>query len=72
MVFLSLTNKNLDNLCIIGIKSRGDILSERIVNKINKLTKSSVKNGYIDVTFYRDDFLKSFLDSGLLINNNNY
>ena len=52
-------NKNLDNLYIIGIKSRGDVLSERIVKKIYKFTKIKVKNGYIDVTFYRDDFLSN-------------
>jgi pyrimidine operon attenuation protein/uracil phosphoribosyltransferase len=52
-------NKNLDNLYIVGIKSRGDVLSERIVEKIYKFTKIKVKSGYIDVTFYRDDFLSN-------------
>ena len=52
-------NKNLENVCIIGIKSRGDVLAERIVDKILKITKSKVKSGYIDVTFYRDDFMSN-------------
>jgi len=52
-------NKNLENICIIGIKSRGDVLAERIVEKILKITKSKVKSGYIDVTFYRDDFMSN-------------
>ena len=49
-------NKILDNICIIGIRSRGDIISERIVNKINKISNNKIKSGHIDVTFYRDDF----------------
>ena len=52
-------NKDLDKLCIIGIKSRGDILSERIHEKIYEFTKIKIKQGYIDVTFYRDDFLSN-------------
>ena len=52
-------NKNLDKVCMIGIKSRGDILSERIVKKIYELTNTKLKSGYIDVTFYRDDFLSN-------------
>jgi len=52
-------NKILDNLCIIGIRSRGDIISERIVDIINKVSNKKIKNGHIDVTFYRDDFLSN-------------
>ena len=52
-------NKNLENICVIGIKSRGDVLAERIVKKIFKITKLKVKSGYIDVTFYRDDFMSN-------------
>tara|TARA_Y100001970_G_scaffold18881_1_gene21153 strand:- start:701 stop:1249 length:549 start_codon:yes stop_codon:yes gene_type:complete len=52
-------NKDLKNICIVGIKSRGDILAARIVEKILKLTKVKVKSGCIDVTFYRDDFMSN-------------
>ena len=52
-------NKITDNLCIVGIRSRGDIISGRIVNKINKIYNKKIKSGYIDVTFYRDDFLSN-------------
>jgi len=52
-------NNDLNRLCIIGIKSRGDVLSSRIVDKIYQLSNIKVKNGSIDVTFYRDDFLSN-------------
>ena len=52
-------NKNLDKLCIIGIRSRGDVLSYRVVEKINKIKGCKIKSGHIDVTFYRDDFMSN-------------
>jgi pyrimidine operon attenuation protein / uracil phosphoribosyltransferase len=52
-------NINLDKVCIIGIRSRGDVLASRINELIRKQTSSKVKLGYIDVTFYRDDFLSN-------------
>ena len=52
-------NINLDELCIIGIQSRGDILSNRIVDLINKNKSCKIKSGHIDVTFYRDDFMSN-------------
>jgi pyrimidine operon attenuation protein/uracil phosphoribosyltransferase len=52
-------NTNLDELCIIGIHSRGDILSYRIVDLINNKKSCKIKSGHIDVTFYRDDFMSN-------------
>ena len=52
-------NNNLKNICIIGIKSRGDIIANRIVEKILEIKGEKIESGYIDVTFYRDDFLSN-------------
>jgi len=52
-------NNNLKNICVIGIKSRGDIIANRIVEKIIEIKGKEVESGYIDVTFYRDDFLSN-------------
>ena len=52
-------NNNLDLLCVIGIRSRGDILSYRIVDEINRIKRCKIKSGHIDVTFYRDDFMSN-------------
>tara|TARA_X000000368_G_scaffold331986_1_gene269136 strand:+ start:125 stop:661 length:537 start_codon:yes stop_codon:yes gene_type:complete len=52
-------NNNLKNICIIGIKSRGDIIANRIVKKILEIKGEKIESGYIDVTFYRDDFLSN-------------
>ena len=50
-------NNKLKNLCIIGIKSRGDVIAKRIVDKIFEIKGKKIESGHIDVTFYRDDFL---------------
>jgi len=52
-------NNNLKNICVIGIKSRGDIIANRIIDKIIEIKGKKVESGYIDVTFYRDDFLSN-------------
>ena len=49
-------NSNLDNLAIIGIRTRGDIIAKRIHSIIKDISKENVESGTLDVTFYRDDF----------------
>ena len=50
-------NNNLDNIAIVGIRTRGDIIAKRIVQLIKKITKrNNIISGTLDVTFYRDDF----------------
>ncbi|MFH1613343.1 MAG: bifunctional pyr operon transcriptional regulator/uracil phosphoribosyltransferase PyrR [bacterium] len=48
-------NKKIENIVIIGIKERGDILAKRIANCINQIEKAKISIGSLDITFYRDD-----------------
>lgn len=48
-------NHGADNLCLIGIKTRGVPLAERISKNINLLENKSVPVGSLDITLYRDD-----------------
>ena len=48
---------NISNVAIIGIRTRGEIVAKRILEKIEKNTKQTLKYGVLDVTFHRDDFL---------------
>jgi len=43
------------NLVIVGIRKRGAILAERIAKKIEKITKTEILFGALDITLYRDD-----------------
>ena len=47
---------DFSNTVIIGIQPRGIYLAQRIVSYLNKLLKSNIQYGKLDITFYRDDF----------------
>lgn len=49
-------NNGTKNLVIIGIRTRGVFLAERIKSEIKKLTKKDIPSGILDITLYRDDF----------------
>lgn len=48
-------NNGSDNMCIIGIKTRGVPLAKRVSEKIQAITGVSVPVGELDITMYRDD-----------------
>lgn len=52
-------NKDINNIVLLGIKSRGDILAERIKDRIEELEKISLPLETIDITYYRDDIDKT-------------
>ncbi len=47
-----------ENVAIIGIRTRGVFLAERIWKKIKEEEKVELKKGTIDIALYRDDFFK--------------
>ena len=49
-------NSNLDNLAIVGIRTRGDVIARRIHAIFQNILKTKLELGTLDVTFYRDDF----------------
>jgi pyrimidine operon attenuation protein/uracil phosphoribosyltransferase len=48
-------NKGIGDLVLIGIKSRGEVLAERLAAKIKEIEGKDVPHGALDITFYRDD-----------------
>src|SRR5690349_16348997 len=48
-------NKGLSDLCLIGIRTRGAFLAERINQAIKQIEGQSVAVGVLDITLYRDD-----------------
>lgn len=54
-------NKGVEDVVIIGIKTRGIPLANRIVDKIKLFEGVEVPIGTIDITFYRDDLQKKSL-----------
>ena len=50
-----LDNKGVNNLVVVGIKTRGEYLGKRILKKVSKILKKDIPFGTIDITLYRDD-----------------
>ena len=48
-------NDGADNVCLIGVKRRGDPLAQRIAGKIEAIEQVRVPVGTLDITLYRDD-----------------
>jgi pyrimidine operon attenuation protein/uracil phosphoribosyltransferase len=48
-------NRGIDDLMIVGIRSRGVPIGERIAKEIEALEGAPVAFGIIDITLYRDD-----------------
>ncbi len=51
-------NKGVDDVVILGIKTRGIPLANRIAQKIKQIENIDIPVSMIDITFYRDDLIK--------------
>ena len=49
-------HESLEQLAIIGIRTRGEFIGRRIADLLAGLDGNEIKFGTVDVTFYRDDF----------------
>ena len=49
-------NKGADNIALVGIVTRGDLLAKMLVHKIEEIEGVKVPLGKLDISFYRDDF----------------
>ncbi|TCK98110.1 pyrimidine operon attenuation protein/uracil phosphoribosyltransferase [Natranaerovirga hydrolytica] len=48
-------NKGVDDIVILGIKTRGVPLANRIVSKMERFEEEKIPFDVLDITFYRDD-----------------
>jgi len=48
-------NKGIDNLVLVGIKTRGIYLAKRIAARLKQLEGAEVAVGELDISLYRDD-----------------
>ena len=48
-------NKGVDGLMLVGIRTRGVPLAQRLAAMIKEQEKVEVPVGILDITFYRDD-----------------
>lgn len=55
-------NKGIEDVILIGIKTRGIPIANRIASRIEKIEGKKVSTGEMDITSYRDDLKKVQLD----------
>lgn len=48
-------NKGIEECILVGIKTRGAFLAERLAEKIEHIEGGPIKTGELDITLYRDD-----------------
>lgn len=53
-------NEGCENLAIVGIVTRGDLLAKELVDRIREIEGVDVPLGSLDISFYRDDFQTHF------------
>ncbi len=51
-------NRGVENLVVLGIRTRGVPIAERIIDKIYEIEHKRLPLGILDVTMYRDDVFK--------------
>lgn len=48
-------NKDIENIAVVGIRTRGAFLAERLAKKIKDIERKELPVGVLDITLYRDD-----------------
>ena len=62
-------HKGIEDVVLVGIKTRGVPIADRIGKKIQQIEGASVNTGEVDITLYRDDLKK--IDVDPVINGSN-
>ena len=55
------SSSDFKNIALVGIKTRGEFLANRIQSTIKNLQSIDIPLGTIDITFHRDDFSDKFI-----------
>lgn len=60
-------NKGIDNCILIGIRTRGIYLANRLKERIQQIEGKSIGIGELDITMYRDDLSQKTIDGEPII-----
>jgi len=52
-------NKGVDELALVGIRTRGVHIARRIARILREITSREVPTGSLDITLYRDDLMRT-------------
>jgi pyrimidine operon attenuation protein/uracil phosphoribosyltransferase len=51
-------HQSLDNLLVVGIRTGGAYLAQRLADRLSQRTGTSIPVGVLDITLYRDDWTR--------------
>jgi pyrimidine operon attenuation protein/uracil phosphoribosyltransferase len=51
-------NRALDELALVGIRSRGEHLARRLARQLQRIAGRTLPTGALDITLYRDDLMR--------------
>jgi pyrimidine operon attenuation protein/uracil phosphoribosyltransferase len=51
-------NRGIEDLALVGVRTRGDHLARRLARSIREITGFEVPTGVLDITLYRDDLMR--------------
>lgn len=51
-------HRNLDNLVVVGIRTGGAFLAQRLADKLSRAGARPIRVGVLDITLYRDDWTR--------------
>lgn len=60
-------NKGVENLILVGIRTRGIFIANRLAERINQIEGKNVPVGEVDITLYRDDLTTKTVDQEPLV-----
>lgn len=60
-------NKGIEDCVLVGIKTRGIFIAERLATKIKEIEGNPIPVGELDITLYRDDLTKKTDDQEPLV-----
>lgn len=49
-------HNDFENTVLLGIQPKGIFVAERIAQELQKITQKNIPLGFLDITFFRDDF----------------
>jgi pyrimidine operon attenuation protein / uracil phosphoribosyltransferase len=60
-------NRGVDDLALVGIRTRGVPLAKRLANLLRDIAHHDVPTGALDITLYRDDLMRTAVGAQPLI-----
>jgi pyrimidine operon attenuation protein/uracil phosphoribosyltransferase len=51
-------NRGTDNVALVGIRTRGVVIAQRLAQVLQQITHAPVRTGALDITLYRDDLMR--------------